>query len=100
MLALVAIGFVAVWSILSNALCALMLMLTRPFDVGDTIEIVPDGIKGKVVNFSLLFTTLRETEARVIQVPNNTFFQKAIRCEEGDREVGLDEQLLRESDAD
>ncbi|MEQ8667784.1 MAG: mechanosensitive ion channel [Pirellulales bacterium] len=56
--ALVAIGFVAVWSVLSNTLCSLILMAVRPFRVGDTISFPPDDYRGKVVNFNMIFTTL------------------------------------------
>src|SRR5690606_98417 len=48
-LGLVAIGFVAVWSVLSNTLCSLILLITRPFEIGDNIEIPADNIGGKVV---------------------------------------------------
>ena len=41
-LSLVAIGFVAMWSILSHMLASLLIVLFRPFDVGSQIEIVGD----------------------------------------------------------
>ena len=37
---MVAIGFIAVWSILSNVLCSLMLIMHRSFRIGDDIEVV------------------------------------------------------------
>ncbi len=92
-LALIAVGFIAVWSILSNTLCALVLMLARPFQVGDTVELVGDGLRGRVINFSLLFTTLRETSGELVLIPNNIFFQRAIRRLPGESTVPLDEQL-------
>lgn len=77
-LALVAIGFVAVWSVLSNAFCSTILMIARPFSVGDTIGIPSDNLQGKVVDFNLIFTTLRHEESDPIQIPNNTYlFSKA-----------------------
>jgi small-conductance mechanosensitive channel len=72
--ALVAIGFVAVWSVLSNTLCSLILMVVRPFRVGDTIGFPPDDYRGKVVNFNMIFTTLETDDGLLLQVPNNTFF--------------------------
>lgn len=97
--AMVAIGFVAVWSVLSNTLCSLMLMIARPFDVGDTVEIAPEALRGRVVNFTLLFTTLRRDDGALVQVPNNLFFQKMIIRQPGAHTIGLDEQLSRDDDA-
>ena len=99
-LAMFAIGFVAVWSVLSNTLCSLIIMATRPFGIGDTIELPPDGLRGKVVNFSLIFTTLLSEDGDYIQVPNNTFFQRVIRRKTGEKSVSLDQQLMAEEDAE
>ena len=98
-LAMVAIGFVAVWSVLSNTMCSVILMIARPFEVGDTVELAPEGLKGRVVNFTLIFTTLRREDDSLIQVPNNMFFQKAVIRERGQHTIGLDEQLNRPEDA-
>ncbi len=92
-LALVAIGFVAVWSILSNVLCSLLLLLARPFRIGDTIELPAQGLGGKVVDFTLLFTIMEHESGDLIQVPNNIFFQTPIRRRLGEVTRGLEEQL-------
>jgi len=92
--AMVAIGFVAVWSVLSNALCALLLMIYRPFGIGEDIEIIEatggSGLRGTVTAFNMFNTSLREQlaegEHAVVQVPNNTFFQKTIRRHGGGQE--------------
>ncbi len=84
--AMVAIGFVAVWSILSNITCAMVLVISRPFALGDEIEIIEtsgaSGVRGKVVGFNMIYTVIEETgqdgEARVM-IPNNVFLQKCIR---------------------
>lgn len=94
-LALIGVGFFAVWSILSNILCAVVLMLTRTFEVDDTITLPAQNLSGKVVNFSLLFTTLRDENGDLIQIPNNTFFQTPIRRRPGAAAVTLEEQLDR-----
>lgn len=96
MLAMVAIGFVAVWSVLSNTLCSVILMVVRPFNVGDTIEIPADELHGKVIDFNLIYTTLRDEDGSLLQVPNNTFFQKPIRREMGKKTVPLVEQADKE----
>ena len=95
LLAMIAIGFVAVWSILSNTFCALVLMIARPFEIGDTIELVPDALRGKVIDFNMLFTTLRSEEGELIQIPNNMFFQRSIRRRTGTATSHLDQQLQK-----
>ena len=96
-LALVAIGFVAVWSILSNVLCSLLLLLARPFRVGDTVELPSQGLGGKVVDFTLLFTIMQDESGDLIQIPNNMFFQTPVRRRLGEATRGLDEQLRRDT---
>jgi small-conductance mechanosensitive channel len=98
-LAMVAIGFVAVWSVMSNAMCSLIILLSRPFQIGDHLEFPPDPLKGTVVNFSLLFTTLKADDGRLLQIPNNMFFQRVIIRERGGKKIQLEEQLLAEKDA-
>jgi small-conductance mechanosensitive channel len=94
---LVAVGFVAVWSVLSHILSSLILMIAGPFGVGDTIEFADDpDLRGEVVDFSLFFTMLQADNGDLVQVPNNIFFQKAIRRRPGDPARSLDEQLERE----
>ncbi len=96
-LGLVAIGFVAVWSVLSNLLCAFVMVLFKPFAVGDEIELTGgDGVKGTVVDLSLIFTTLAVGKDETILVPNNLFFQRIIKRHPGAVTVGLDYQLRQE----
>ena len=95
-LAMVAVGFVAVWSVLSNGLCSILLMVTKPFNVGDHVELPGDNLGGKVIDFNLIFTTLREDDGSLVQVPNNTFLQKPVRCRQGTGTVTLDQQADRE----
>ena len=92
-LALVAIGFVAVWSIMSNALCALLILITRPFRIGDEISLVGEAVSGKVVDLNLLHTTLHAENGELFQIPNNYFFQKPISRKLGDTDISLWEQL-------
>ncbi len=98
-LALVSIGFVAVWSVLSNTLCSLIMMITRPFRIGDTIAFPPDEFHGKVVNFNLLFTTMETEDGLLLQVPNNTFFQRPIMRKKGNWNIGLSDQLYQAENA-
>ncbi|MCJ7604169.1 MAG: mechanosensitive ion channel family protein [Desulfobulbaceae bacterium] len=100
---MVAIGFIALWSILSNLSCALFLILFKMFQVGDEIEIVEPigvpGLKGRVQDFNIMFTSLVKdtsevTEGFVTQVPNNIFFQKTIHRKKGGKTVNLGQHLL------
>ncbi len=84
----VAVGFVASWSVLSNFVCALLIVLFRPFRMGDEIELVNAKdtqplVKGRVTDLSLMFVTLEESqddERRIItRFPNNAVFHHAIR---------------------
>ena len=95
-LGLVAIGFVAVWSVLSNFLCTFVLILFKPFSVGDELEIPGDAVAGKVVDLTLIFTTLRNPAGEYIQVPNNMFFQKIFKRRVGQKAIDLGDQLRQE----
>lgn len=81
--ALIGVGFVAVWSTLSNMLCTLLLLTVRPFRIGDEVELTPENLKGTVVDLNLFFTTLLTVDDRHVQIPNNFFFQRAIICRRG-----------------
>jgi len=78
-LGLVAIGFFAVWSILSNIFAGVVIFFTRPFKIDGTIEIIPDGIRGKVRDINGFFTLLTDEEGRTINIPNNMIYQKIIK---------------------
>ena len=79
-LSLVAIGFVAMWSILSHMLASVLIVVFRPFEVGDRIELVGDDpLVGDVVDLNPVYTTLRTEDGGTLQVPNNLFFQKAVK---------------------
>jgi small-conductance mechanosensitive channel len=100
LLAVVGVGFIAVWSILSNAFCALVLLITRPFQIGDDIEMLPDSLRGEVIDFNLLYTILRSEDGSTIQIPNNLFFQRMFRRRRGAVTSGLDEQINRPAETD
>jgi len=75
----IGVGFLATWAMISNFTASFLLILWRPFHLGDTVEIVPESLKGKVTDRNLMFTTLREESGAVLQIPNNFFFQKMFR---------------------
>jgi small-conductance mechanosensitive channel len=84
--AVAAVAFFAMWSVLSNLLCAVLIYTVGPFRIGDVVELVDTtdkpGIKGRVTAINLLFTTLiepAELGGALVQVPNSQFFQKSVR---------------------
>lgn len=86
-LSLVAIGFVAMWSILSHMLAAILIIVFQPFELGDRVEIVGDDpVAGEVYGLNPVYTSLRTEDGGTLLVPNNLFFQKTIkRHAKGDR---------------
>jgi small-conductance mechanosensitive channel len=91
--AMIAIGFVAVWSILSHTSATVLILLLRPFHIGDIIELQSENIKGRVVDLNFFFTTLQVDEHTTHQVPNNLFFQKVVTRIRGEPGVSLASQL-------
>ena len=84
--AVAAVAFFAMWSVLSNLLCAILIYTIGPFRIGDVVELVDTldkpGVKGRVVAINLMFTTLiemPESGGSLVQVPNSQFFQKSVR---------------------
>lgn len=79
-LSLVAIGFVAMWSILSHMLASVLIVVFRPFREGDRVEIVgDDAVLGEVTDLNPVYTTLRADDGGTLQIPNNLFFQKVLK---------------------
>ena len=82
-----AVAFFAAWSVLSNIFCTLLIFTTRPFRLGDRIELLENGekpgLKGQVVDINLIYTTLQEiggpVEGALMQIPNSLFFQRGLR---------------------
>lgn len=79
LMAMVAIGFVAVWSILSNVMCSMILLIHRPFRVGEYIAINGEDISGKVLEITLLQIHLEMDDGGIAQIPNNLAYQKVIK---------------------
>lgn len=94
-LAMVGVGFVAMWSVLSNTMCTFVLILSRPFRVGDHVELVGDQASGIVVDLTFIYTTLRADDGTLVRIPNNLFFQRVLRCRAGSSSIALEDQLQR-----
>ena len=85
--AVAAVAFFAIWSVLSNMFCALLIFALGPFRLGDLVEIIETadkpGVKGRVHAINLFYTTLEDVSdehaGALLQVPNSLFFQKSVR---------------------
>ncbi len=69
-----ALGF-AFRDVLSNLLAGILLLLFRPFGVGDHISVT--GLDGQVVNIDLRYTVLSQPD-KVVLIPNSNLFTNPI----------------------
>lgn len=72
----VIIGF-ALQDTLSNFAAGMMLLIYRPFDVGDFV--FAGGVDGKVSHMSLVNTTIRTFDNQIIIVPNSKIWGDVIK---------------------
>ena len=87
-----AVAFFAYWSVLSNALCSLLLYLFQPFRVGDWIEMRENEnnivAAGKVAGIDLIYVTLVYDDEQGVEIefhiPTNLMFQRTIRVVKGE----------------
>src|SRR4029077_16032376 len=76
---IVGVGFLATWTMISNITASFFIAFWRPFRLGDTIEVLPENLSGRVIDTNLMFIVVRENSGAVIQIPNNLFFEKLFR---------------------
>jgi small conductance mechanosensitive channel len=69
------IGF-ALQDSLSNFASGLMILMYRPFDVGDVVD--ANGVRGRVSQMSLVNTTFLTLDNQRLIVPNNLIWQSVI----------------------
>ncbi|MCC4797104.1 mechanosensitive ion channel protein MscS [Enterovibrio norvegicus] len=72
----VIIGF-ALQDTLSNFAAGMMLLIYRPFDVGDFVS--AGGVEGKVSHMSLVNTTIKTFDNQIIIVPNSKIWGDVIK---------------------
>ncbi|PZF78280.1 hypothetical protein DK847_00180 [Aestuariivirga litoralis] len=75
-----AAGFVVAFALqgtLSNFASGLLIMVNKPFDVGDIVEI-GSGIKGKVQAVTIFSTVAEKEDGLTMIVPNNTVWSGVI----------------------
>jgi small conductance mechanosensitive channel len=74
-----AAGFVIAFALqnsLSNFASGILMLVYRPFDIGDTIKVA--GTLGKVESMNLLSTQLRTPDNQLVIVPNNSVWGDVI----------------------
>jgi small conductance mechanosensitive channel len=74
------VGFVVGFALqdsLANFAAGMMILMYRPFDVGDLIE--AGGVYGKVSHMSLVNTTILTLDNQTIVVPNNKIWGDVVR---------------------
>ncbi len=74
-----AAGFVIAFALqnsLSNFASGLLMLMYRPFDIGDVVQVA--GTLGKVESMSLLSTQLRTPDNQLVIVPNNSVWGDVI----------------------
>lgn len=74
------VGFVIGFSLqdtLSNFAAGMMILIYRPFDVGDLI--VAGGVSGKVNHMSLVNTTVLTLDNQTILIPNNKIWGDVVK---------------------
>jgi small-conductance mechanosensitive channel len=94
----IGVGFLATWTMVSNITASFFIAFWRPFHLGDDIEILPENLKGRVIDSNLMYVVARESSGAVIQIPNNLFFQKMFRVTSTSSERTLFEQYEHHSD--
>ncbi|CZF82457.1 MULTISPECIES: mechanosensitive ion channel family protein [Grimontia] len=72
----VIVGF-ALQDTLSNFAAGMMLLIYRPFDVGDFVQ--AGGVEGKVSHMSLVNTTIKTFDNQIIIVPNSKIWGDVIK---------------------
>lgn len=82
-IAVIGVGFLATWAMVSNVTASFFLTIWRPFRLGDTVVLLPENTSGRITDRNLMFTVLREQDGSVVNVPNNFFFQKMFRVISG-----------------
>lgn len=74
-----AAGFVVAFALqgtLSNFASGLMIMLYRPYDIGDVVDVA--GIMGTVQSMTLVSTSIMTADNRLMIVPNNSIWGNII----------------------
>lgn len=77
-LAILGIALFAQWSMLSNVTASIMLFISHPAKVGDTIIILDKDfpLTGKIKDIGAFFISIRTENDELVTIPNSIIFQK------------------------
>ncbi len=80
-LTVVGIALVAQWSIISNISSAIIIFISHPVKLGESITIIDKefDITGQVSDIGLFYVILKTATNEKIMIPNNIFLQKATK---------------------
>jgi small-conductance mechanosensitive channel len=80
-LAVIGIALFAQWSVLSNISSALIIFISHPVKLGDSITILDKDfdISGKLSDIGPFYVNINTIAGEKIMIPNNVFLQKATK---------------------
>ncbi len=80
-LTVLAVGFVAQWSILSNITATIIIFFYHTVKIGDIVSIHEKDslVEGEISDIGLFFITIVTPNREEITIPSNLFIQKAIK---------------------
>lgn len=86
-LAILGVGFVAQWSLLSNLTASVILFFSHPLRLGDRIRVMDKDFDwtGKVEDISGFYLFMRTDDGRRITIPTNLVIQKGIEILKEDK---------------
>ena len=94
-LAVLGVGFVAQWSILSNITASVILFFSHPLRLGDRIRVLDKDFDwtGVVMDISAFYLFMRTDDGRNVTLPTNLVMQKGIEILDKTIEEVLDEKI-------
>lgn len=80
-IAILGIALFAQWSMLSNVTASILLFVSHPAKVGDTISILDKDypLTGKIKDIGAFFVIIENEDNEVVTLPNSLLFQKMIK---------------------
>lgn len=81
LMTVLAVAFVAQWSVLSNITATVIIFFYHPVRIGDNISVHEKDslIEGMVTDIGIFFITIATDDKQQITIPSNLFIQKAIK---------------------
>jgi small-conductance mechanosensitive channel len=74
---------------ISNAIAGIILLSSRPFKLGDRVQIGNDESLGDVIEISLIFTKIKTIRNEMVTIPNQVLLQNQIKNYSGYKYLAL-----------